>query len=127
MVGFTMKSDTVFFVIILLAMIVDFILFVFFGQKTVRKLRKNPATKDFLGIEPISGWDIFHVANALALPMWLTRKVRQSKLTAFFADADILEKLATRFDVVLAKIFLGLLLSWTSAILVLMFLDKSTN
>jgi hypothetical protein len=127
MVGFTMKSDTVFFVIILLAMIVDFILIVFFGQKTVRKLRKNPATKDFLGIEPISGWDIFHVANALALPMWLTRKVRQSKLTAFFADADILEKLATRFDVVLAKIFLGLLLSWTSAILVLMFLDKSTN
>ena len=124
MVGFTMKSDTIFFVIILMAMIVDFILFIFFGQKTVRKLRKNPATKEFLGIEPISGWDIFHVANALALPRWLTRKVRQSKLAAFFADADILEKHVTRFDVVLAKIFLGLLLSWTSAILILMFLDK---
>lgn len=69
-----------------IGLIVDFVLFVFFGQKTVRKLRKNPATKDFLGIEPISGWDIFHVANALALPRWLTRKVRQSRLAAFFAD-----------------------------------------
>jgi hypothetical protein len=44
-------------------MIFDFILFVFFGQKTVCILRKNPATRDFLGIEPIGGWDIFHVAN----------------------------------------------------------------
>ena len=119
-----MKSDTIFFVIILMAMIVDFILFVFFGQKTVRTLRKNPATKDFLGIEPVSGSDIFHVANALALPRWLTRRVRRSKLSAFFADADILEKHVTRFDVVLAKFFLGLLLSWTSAILILMLLDK---
>ena len=119
-----MKADTIFFVIILLAMIIDFILFVFFGQKTVRKLRKNPATKDFLGIEPISGWDIFHVVNALALPRWLIRKVRQSKLAAFFADVDILEKHVTRFDVVLAKLSLGLLLSWTSAIVILMLLNK---
>jgi hypothetical protein len=91
---------------------------------TVRKLRKNPATKSELGIEFISGWDIFHVVNALALPRWITRKVRQSRLAAFFADADILEKHVTQFDVALAKLFLGLLLSWTSAIVILMLLAK---
>jgi len=119
-----MKSDTIFFVFILLAMIVDLILFVFFGRKTVRKLRKNPTTKEFLGAEPISGWDILHVANALALPKRLSRKVRRSKLAAFFADPDILEKHVTRFDVLLAKTFWGLWLSWTSALLILMLLDQ---
>jgi hypothetical protein len=101
-------------------MVVDFFLFVFFGQKTVQRLRKNPAIQDFLGTEPISGWDIFHIVNALALPKQYTSKVRQSGLAARFADADILEKHVTRFDVVLAKLFIGLLLSWTSAIVIFM-------
>jgi len=37
-------------------------LFVLFGQITVRKLRKNPATKNELGVEFLSGWDIINVA-----------------------------------------------------------------
>jgi len=43
---------------------VAWILFIIFGQVTVRKLRKNPETKHELGIEFASGWDIFNVASA---------------------------------------------------------------
>ena len=119
-----MRSDTISFVLILSVVIIDSILFVMFGQKTVRKLRNNPAIKDSLGIEFISGWDIIHVANALALPEWLTRKVRQSRLSAFFANAEVLKKHVTKFDVVIAKVFWGLWIAWTSALLILILLDK---
>lgn len=44
------------------------ILYVAFGQITVRKLRKNPKTKDALGLEYASGWDIINVAQVFAFP-----------------------------------------------------------
>lgn len=50
------------------------ILYVLFGQLTVRKLRKNPNTKDLLGVEYVSGWDIINVAQAFAFPRSWTKK-----------------------------------------------------
>ena len=44
------------------------ILFVVFGQVTVRRLRKNPLTKEGLGIEFASGWDILNVAARFLHP-----------------------------------------------------------
>lgn len=94
------------------------ILFVLFGQITVRKLRKNPETKDKLGIEFASGWDILNVAGALAMPRWFNQKFRNSPLSSLYADADILEKNTNVFDRILATIFYGL---FVSSILLLMF------
>ena len=84
------------------------ILYVLFGQITVRKLRKNPETKDKLGIEFASGWDILNVAGALAMPRWFNQKLRNSPLSSLYADADILEKNTNVFDRVLAIVFYGL-------------------
>jgi hypothetical protein len=64
------------------------ILYVIFGQITVRKLRKSPDTKAALGVEFLSGWDIINVAQALAIP----------------------KKWASKFDRVLAFIFYWLLM-----------------
>lgn len=50
-------------ILIVVSMVVG-ILYVAFGQITVRKLRKTPATKDKLGVEFASGWDILNVAGA---------------------------------------------------------------
>ena len=47
------------------------VLYVIFGQVTVRELRKNPETKEKLGIEFVSGWDILNVAGALSTPIVL--------------------------------------------------------
>ena len=86
------------------------IFFLLFGQITVRKLRKNPETKDELGFEFISGWDIINVAQALSLPKFLTRKLKNSPLSALHANSALLKKHTNKFDQVLGKFFFALYL-----------------
>ena len=99
------------------------IVFVVFGQVTVRKLRKNPATRHELGMEFMSGYDIFNVAGALALPRWLNRKLRGTPLTFLYANADILDKHTTRLDRLLAMIFYVLLILSASLLWISIFID----
>ena len=91
-------------------MIIAAILYVLFGQITVRKLRKNPQTKHELGVEFVSGWDIINVAQALAMPKSIIRKFKKSQLSALYADADLLHKHTNKFDRVLGIIFYWLLM-----------------
>lgn len=81
-------------------------LFVFFGQVTVRKLRKKTETKDALGLEFASGWDIFNVAQALSLPRSWARKLE--KKGQFYGDgvvarSDLLYEHTNKFDRFLAR------------------------
>ena len=89
-------------------MFLGMIFYVLFGQVTVRKLRKNPETKDKLGIEFASGWDILNVAGALAMPRWLNRKLRNTALSYIYANAKVLDENTTRLDRILAIIFYSL-------------------
>ncbi|OMH32797.1 hypothetical protein [Motiliproteus sp. MSK22-1] len=84
------------------------ILYVAFGPITVRKLRKNPATKECLGVGLVSGWDILNAAEALALPKALTDRFEASPLSAMFANADLLREHTNTFDRVLAALFFWL-------------------
>jgi hypothetical protein len=95
------------------------IFFVIFGQVTVRKLRKNPKTKDELGIELASGWDILNVAGALARPEWLSRKLKNTPLGYYlYANTEVLFNNTNTFDRVLATVFYILyVFSGTSLIL----------
>ena len=61
-----MTTGDVIFAVIFVMGFVACILFVIFGQVTVRKLRKNPETKHELGLEFAGGWDILNVAQALS-------------------------------------------------------------
>lgn len=88
-----------------LLMLVALILFVVFGQITVRKLRKNPETKTKLGVEFASGWDILNVAQALALPKRISEVLTNSPMSGFYADRLVLEENTTPFDRILAKVF----------------------
>ena len=81
------------------------ILFVIFGQVTVRKLRKNPITKDKLGMEFVSGWDIFNVAQALATPKKFHQSLEHGKLSSLNANSEILKKHTNKVDQALAIIF----------------------
>jgi hypothetical protein len=125
MVRNTLSMDTILFVIILLVMVADYILLVVLGQKTLRKLRKNPETKNALGIEfLLGGGDIVNVSFAFGIPRRLNRKARNNKLGALFADADLLEKHMTRFDILLSKLVFFLGVAWVSPLLFLVFLFK---
>lgn len=99
------------------------ILYVFFGQTTVRKLRKNPNTKDALGTEFASGCDILNAAQALAIPKAWAQKLKNSPLSALYADVDVLYEHTTMFDKVLAFIFYWLFISSTGGLIFLVLLN----
>ena len=103
-------------------MLIAAVLYVVFGQITVRKLRKNLKTKDTLGFEFVSGWDIINVAQALAMPSYLSRKLKKGSLSPLFSDADLLRKHTNRFDRVLGSIFYWLFITsgLSGALLVLL-------
>ena len=103
--------------------LIALILFVVFGQTTVRKLRKNRATKDALGIELLSGWDILNVASALTLPKKVIRLLKNSPLSGMRADSVVLYKYTTRFNRILAKVIYSLLVSTALAMIILILLD----
>lgn len=104
-----MDVEKAFFVLILVGCILSAILYVAFGQITVRKLRKNPKTKDALGLEFVSGWDIINVAQAFSLPRRWMIKIERSKFSSMYAHSSVLFENTTKFDRVLGCIFYWLL------------------
>ena len=99
-------------------------LYVIFGQITVRKLRKNPETKQELGIEFVSGWDIFNVATVLALPKSYAQKMRKRHVTGLLhANVDLLYKHTTVLDRLLARLFYWSWMLSSFALIMLMILN----
>ena len=105
------------------AILVALVLYVLFGQITVRKLRKNPETKDELGVEFMSGWDILNVAQALSLPSFMARKLKDSPLSALHANSELLKKHSNKFDKILGTIFYVLFMSSGLSLSFLVLLD----
>ncbi|NOY73790.1 MAG: hypothetical protein GXP14_15735 [Gammaproteobacteria bacterium] len=108
--------------VILAVTLVAWILFVLFGQITVRRLRKNPETKDSLGINLASGWDILNVAQALTLPKDITRRINNN-FGGFEADPDLLYKHTTVLDRILARIFYVLFFGSAFSMLILIVMN----
>lgn len=110
--------------ICVLLLFIGLVIFVIFGQVTVRKLRKKPETKGALGIEFASGWDILNVAGALAMPRWVNKKLRNTQLASLYADAELLDKHTNRFDRFLAALFYLLWVLSVSSMLILIILNN---
>ncbi|WP_276666618.1 hypothetical protein [Thalassolituus oleivorans] len=85
------------------------IFYVLFGQITVRKLRKNSKTKDKLGFEYVSGWDIINVAQSLSIPRKLSKKLENTPLSFLYANSELLHDQTNLSDRILAAIFYWLL------------------
>ena len=119
-----MTNIQVLLLIVLVMFMISGILFVIFGQVTVRKLRKNPETKHALGIEFVSGWDILNTAQALAFPRSWSRKLAKAPLSSLDANADLLFKHTTKFDQILAKIFYWLLMATGVFMAIIIILDN---
>ncbi len=106
-----MVTEANVFFVVMTGMFFTAILYVAFGQITVRKLRKNPETKNSPGMEFVSGWDIINVAQALAMPEFILRKFKNKKILSLFANTEILIKHTNKFDRILAFLFYWLLMS----------------
>lgn len=86
-----------------LLLIVSLILYVLFGQITVRKLRNNPVTKDALGFQYASGTEIANVVKILAISRRKASKLKHGKMSFLYADVDLIYEHTTGFDRFLAK------------------------
>ena len=84
------------------------ILYLIFAQITVRKLERNPHIRENMGFEPISGWRILSVAEALAWPKAFFDLAQRTPLAGLYADADLIRAHTNRLDRALAH-----LLCWT--------------
>ena len=112
--------------IVFFFILISMVLYVIFGQITVRKLRKNPETRHELGLELASGWDILNVAQALTLPKAIAQRIKRNSTSmglGFEADPDILYKHTTVFDRVLARVFYVLFALSGFALIILATLD----
>lgn len=101
-----MKHEDIVIVLFLVALgstMICGILFVIFGQVTVRKLRRNPATRHLLGIEFVSGWDISNAARALSFPRAFARRMDRGPLAALHANSEALYLHTTPLDRFLAR------------------------
>lgn len=116
-------SEKFLFACIMVGVFITCILFVVFGQITVRKLRKNPKTKAALGIEFVSGWDIINAAQALALPKKWTKTLERSPISSLHAKSECLRENTTRFDRGLAFVFYWLYVSSGLSLILLVVLD----
>ncbi len=106
-----MNIEGVIFAWILFCAFLTMVLFILFGQITVRKLRKNPKTKEDLGIEFASGWDIINVAQALALPSSWLKRIENSPLAFMEANSRVIRENTNKFDHILGAIFYWLLMT----------------
>lgn len=93
------------------------IIFVIFGQVTVRKLRKLPDVKNELGFEFVSGWDIINVAHTLSMPLWLSDKLQEGPLAFLEANSRAIRKHTSKLDIFLARSFC--LFLYTSQVILL--------
>ncbi len=82
-------------------------LFIVFGQVTVRRLRKDPATSRYLGFEFFPGWDIINAAVALSWPRRLKWRLDHGPLSDFHANTEILYRHTSRVDRLLARVLYG--------------------
>ena len=118
-----MMLEDIIFGLALGGMLTSSVLYVIFGQITVRKLRKDPATKDALGVEFASGWDILNVAQALAIPRSWSKKLESSPLSFLHANAECIHKATTSFDRGLAFVMFWLLCLSFFLMMILIVLD----
>jgi hypothetical protein len=96
--------EAIIFLSLILAVMLTGILFVAFGQVTVRKLRKNPATRDALGFEHIGGADIATAAFSLLVPKSLWFRYRQRREEGWPApDPGLLRQHMSKLDQILGK------------------------
>ncbi|MCA0901991.1 hypothetical protein [Microbulbifer agarilyticus] len=106
------------------AMFFGLLLYVIFGQITVRKLRKNPKTKHALGLEFASGWDILNVAQALATPRRIHKILENSQLSFLHANSELISEHTNRFDKVLAIVFFWIFMGSGCCMLILISLNE---
>jgi len=85
--------------------VIAWVLLLILGLSTMRKLKKNPRTRDQLGINLIWGWQTINVAQAVTLPRSWMQKLRDRVDGSKFANHELLHIHTTMLDRLLLRLF----------------------
>lgn len=113
-------DSTNYWLVVFLGIFLSGILYVVFGQVTVRKLRNNPEIKNLLGIEFVSGGDIVNVAQTLSLPRAFMQRLDKGHYSFMHANSEVVYTHTTKFDRLLGRLFY-----WTLVFTVVSILGSS--
>jgi len=113
------------FSIIWAIMFLDMFLLLIFASTTVRKLKKNPVTRDSLGFEYVNGYRIFTIAQTLSWPQSISNKIQNKPLSFLLPNSELIHKHTNRVDRILAALFYWPLVFWTISILILAILSNT--
>ncbi len=91
---------------IFFSMITAWILFFFINFTTVRRLRKNPITKDGLGFHLFWGWYALNMSLALFVSKKRMIKRRSHSDGYLFADPDLMRQYTTPFEKIICKLLI---------------------
>ncbi|VAW86245.1 hypothetical protein MNBD_GAMMA17-1010 [hydrothermal vent metagenome] len=109
--------------VVMLPAIMAWILFLFINIKTVRRLRKNPITRDELGFHLVWGWYAITISLTLFVSKERMAKRRSYSDGFLFANQDLMAQYTTPFEKVICKLMASLVLF----VLVCMFLLIAWN
>lgn len=74
-----------------------------FGWLTVRRLRRNPQTRQCLGFPLYPGWQLMSAAAALSVPRRVARRRDRGRFALFRAQSDTLYAHTSTRDRLLAR------------------------
>ncbi len=96
--------------VVMFSVLMGWVLFFIINIKTVRRLRKNPITKDELGFHLFWGWYALNLSVALfASKKWMIKR-RSHSDGYLFANPDLMRQYTTLFEKIICKtlILLGI-------------------
>jgi len=105
---------------------IGWILFFIINIKTVRRLRKNPITRDELGFHLFWGWYAITISQALFFSKEWTTKRRNRPNGYMFANKDLVEQYTTPFEKITCKLMIILGFFALASLLIFMILDAVT-
>ncbi len=109
---------------IFFSMIMACMLFFFINLTTVRRLRKNPITKDELGFHLFWGWYALNISEALFVSKKRMTKRRSHSDGYLFANPDLVRQYTMPFEKVICKLLIILGLFSILGVLIFGLLDK---
>ncbi len=109
---------------VVLSLILTVIFFIIVNLKIVRKLKKNPTTKNELGLSLVWGWGALTVSQALFFSKKRMTEMRSRSHGYMFANYELVHQHTSKLDKILAGIFTFFYLLSAISLLISIVLDQ---
>jgi len=109
--------------VLIFSAVIGWILFFIINIKTVRRLRKNPVTRDELGFHLFWGWYALNISLALFVSEKKMIKRKNHSDGYLFANQKLVQQYTTPFEKIICKLLVLMGILMLASVLVFMIMD----